>query len=228
MTAPPPPKRWFEHVLRGLSRTAMTQVFRTRVFGVEHVPTHGPALIVPNHVTPVDYHFVDAPLRRWIYWLGVAEAFDYPGLEWYLRQARALVVRRNPPSNLPALRAARALLRRGELVGVFFEGRRAKRPVLEVDRPQPGAAWLALKAEVPVVPVTLCGFHRLWPKHHLPRPGYVEMHFHPPLDPRAILPGAPRAERIAALTAALTQVIEGPLWDRPPARPGPRRPKTPA
>ena len=69
-----------------------------------------------------------------------------------------------------------------------------------------GAVRMALEAGVPILPVTIRGANRVWPASHLiPRPGKVEIIYHPTFLPQP-LPGEEiracarrETERLAAI-----------------------------
>lgn len=78
------------------------------------------------------------------------------------------------------------ILARGEVVGVFPEGRISRDGRLQ--RFRPGLAWIAARSGAPVVPVGIRGSFRSLPRHRrVPRPVRVTVHVGHPL----LYPGAP-------------------------------------
>ena len=84
------------------------------------------------------------------------------------------------PAVRPAIRRALQWLRGGGALLIFPEGARARADG-QLGSFKPGAARMALEANVPVLPVTIRGGHRVWPRHRLlPRPGpRLEITYHP-------------------------------------------------
>lgn len=83
---------------------------------------------------------------------------------------------------LDALKKALKYLRAGDTLIVFPEGERefADGEFLPF---KPGAAWLAMEAGVPILPVTIRGGNRVWAQGvKYPRPGKVEIIYHPPVE----------------------------------------------
>ena len=81
-----------------------------------------------------------------------------------------------------SMKACIDALTRGEPVVVFPEGRRRSGPIVEdlFD----GAAYMAAKAGVPIVPVGIGGSERAMSSHHkLPRPKKIHVIIGPPLPP---------------------------------------------
>lgn len=124
-------------------------------------PQHGPALILANHTCPVDPLILWMNLRfgpngagpiRVISFLMAREYYEMRGLSWVCRAMRSIPASRNGRDIGPA-KEALSKLKNGDLVGVFPEGRLNKGTgLLPFDE---GAAWLALRANVPVYPVFL-------------------------------------------------------------------------
>jgi 1-acyl-sn-glycerol-3-phosphate acyltransferase len=82
----------------------------------------------------------------------------------------------------PALRAALRKLRAGELVGVFPEG--GVRSDADPDVVFPGAAMLAVRGGAPIIPISILGSRRAWPRGcRLPRPWAVSVEIGPPIVP---------------------------------------------
>ena len=92
-----------------------------------------------------------------------------------------------------AHRAAVAVLRSGGALVVFPEGGRTR-----TGRPEPfkpGAFRLALKYGAPVVPVTIKGAYDIWPVGRmLPRPGKLEITYHPAIEAAPVKEGLSRQE----------------------------------
>jgi 1-acyl-sn-glycerol-3-phosphate acyltransferase len=99
-------------------------LFRVRVQGREHIPTVGPAVLVANHISYADPVLVGYTIpRRNVQFLMWQPIFDLPIANWFFRALRAIPIdSKSPRSVIRALRAARAELQSGELVGIFPEG----------------------------------------------------------------------------------------------------------
>jgi 1-acyl-sn-glycerol-3-phosphate acyltransferase len=192
-------------VIRGLSRV----VWRIAYRGLEHVPAEGGLVIAANHQTYVDPFWVGSGVNRPVRFLAWSEAFGWPvagkALEWL--GAWPIVLDRGNPT---AHRRSLQWLRAGGAVMIFPEGQRAYASG-EVSRFKAGAVRLALQAGVPVLPVTIRGGQRVWPRgQRLPRTGRVEIVFHPARRPTP-LPGEDPRDCIQRETEALAAVIKSAL-----------------
>ena len=141
--------------LRGLAWLLVKLFTRTRVSGLEHFPSQGPALIVTNHLGGADPILgmaffpveVDALAK-----IGLYTQFPLLGrlMEWY-----GVIWVHPYQADRQALRVALEALKLGRLVAVAPEGRESLSGALE--KGTDGAAYLAVKAGIPLVPVTYTG-----------------------------------------------------------------------
>lgn len=150
-------------LVAALSLPVLRLAFRTRSRGVENVPRDGGAVVAANHLSNFDPWPLALALfpRRHLRFMAKIELFK-PPLGWLLRGLGAFPVDRSRPDR-DALARAIDLCRDGHAVMMFPEGtRRAKgrRKRFEAE-PHTGAARIALRAGVPLVPCAVKGTDRL-------------------------------------------------------------------
>ena len=116
----------------------------------------GPFVAAINHFSSLDPPVAGLALRRPVRFLTVDEVWGvYPALDVVLNLFDAIPVSRTRRRAFAALTEAIRHLRSGHPIGVFVEGTRVEN---WGDRPlKGGAAWLAIRAAVPVVPVAIWG-----------------------------------------------------------------------
>ncbi len=154
---------------------------RGPVEGREHLPARGGALIVCNHASYLDPPALGSAVCRPMYFMAKAELFTVPLIRWLMPRINSFPVRRGAP-DLAALREAVRLLQAGHLVGMFIEGTRSQDGRL--GEPQPGAAMVALRAGVPVVPAAVLGGDQVLPPGTVrPRRGRISVRFGKPFIP---------------------------------------------
>ncbi|MDD3652790.1 MAG: lysophospholipid acyltransferase family protein [Desulfotomaculaceae bacterium] len=140
----------FYYFARFICRIILAVFRRWEVYGAANLPEAGGLVLVANHTSYWDPVVVGCAIDRRINFMGKAELFDIPLLNPIIRALGTFPVRRGG-SDRSAIRKALALLEEGQIVGVFPEGGRSLSG--ELQRPHLGAAMLALKAGVPMLPV---------------------------------------------------------------------------
>ncbi|MFD6392979.1 lysophospholipid acyltransferase family protein [Nocardia sp. NPDC055029] len=140
---------------------------RPVVEGVEHVPTDGPAIMAGNHLSFSDWLFAPLLSPRRISYLAKAEYFTTPGIKGRLQKfffsgtGQYPIDRSGASAAEDALNAARKLLDKGMLVGLYPEGTRS--PDGRLYKGKTGMARLALETGVPVIPVAVIGTDKVSP-----------------------------------------------------------------
>jgi 1-acyl-sn-glycerol-3-phosphate acyltransferase len=131
----------------------------TQVTGLEFLPAHGPVVLAANHLSNYDPFPIQFAIPRPIYFMAKAELHRNPLLDALLRQLGSFPVNRGMGDEW-AIRHARKILERGQVLGIFPEGTRSKTRGLAIARS--GAARLALAAGCPVVPLAIDGTQRMF------------------------------------------------------------------
>lgn len=155
-------------------------VFRIQYRGREHIPANRPALIVCNHQSYLDPLLVGAALPRSVRYMAMKQLFVKRPIEILLRFYGAFPVATRS-ADTGAIKACLHYLRANELVLIFPEGERSPDGrLLDFFH---GFARIAQIGEVPIVPVTIDGAVRVWPRSsRWPRPARVRVTFHEPLQ----------------------------------------------
>ena len=198
------PVRWLRSAALGWAALPMFRQMLVRfdVEGLENLAAlDGPVLFAANHNSHFDVIAILAALPpRWRRRLAPAMSQDYFVAYWDWRNTRPIDLFRRAvqyylacflvnayplPRRMTGTR--RALRYTGELADagfcplVFPEGRRS--PDGKIHRFESGIGLMALKLELPVVPVYLEGLHEIYSVHHeWPEPGSVRVRFGAPLD----------------------------------------------
>jgi 1-acyl-sn-glycerol-3-phosphate acyltransferase len=151
--------------------------------GAENVDLAVPYVVCPNHVsymdTPVLLSCVPANFR----FLARKELFMIPFLGGHLKRAGNISVPLDDPrSSLKVLsHAGHAMKQNGLSLLIFPEGGRSFTGELEPFKD--GAAYLAIKGEVPILPVAIIGIRDILPMHsHHVRPGRVTIRIGKPIE----------------------------------------------
>jgi len=143
----------FYSSIRGLCRTFLL-VRRWKVYGLDNLPAQGGVIVAANHTSYLDPIAVGCAMRRRISYMGKAELFRIPVLKNIVVGLGTFPVKRGGVDR-EVIRTALRYLSEGKALGMFPEGSRSRDGQLH--KLQLGAALLALKADVPIVPVALQG-----------------------------------------------------------------------
>jgi 1-acyl-sn-glycerol-3-phosphate acyltransferase len=120
------------------------------------LPEHGPALLIANHTSGVDSMILFAVSRRPLGFMIIKEWYDHWIVNPFCKVLGCIPVRRDG-TDLAATRAALRALADGRVVPIFPEGVIVPDSGRTFAEGKPGAAYLALRAGVPVIPAYLSG-----------------------------------------------------------------------
>ena len=172
---------------QGIARAVLTPPFRclwkVTTEGLENVPSQGPAILAPNHISVLDSFFVPLCLPRRITYVGKAEYMD----DWktrFLFPAMGMIPidRSGGDGAKRALDAAAEVLEADELFGIYPEGTRSRNGKLH--KGHTGIARLALRTGACIVPVGIIGSDDVQPPDaKMPAPfRRVHIRFGRPID----------------------------------------------
>ena len=209
---------WRRTVRYWISRLVVAGVarlyFGLRVEGRERLP-NGPAVLCFNHMNWMDPFILMAtlPMRPRLYFFGPREEDMARGGRNRLMSWTGSAVPYKPGKNdlLGATRRVQAVFATGGVLAIAGEGRIhvGESELLPLNE---GAAYFALRARVPIVPVAINGTS--WLRFR----GRIRVRVGVPITPE----GRPNRESVAALTAATWTELHGLVADHPPLpRPGP-------
>jgi len=170
-------------VARAYSRIVIwVSGMRVRVEGLENVPRRGGCVIAPNHLSFTDTPLLMAHIPLQFRFLAKRGLFRVPFIGGHLRRAGHIAIpREDARGSLRAMsESARIVRERGVSVLVFPEGGRSHGELQEFKE---GAAYIALKAGVPIVPVAIHGTREVLPMGSLAvRPGKVLLRIGAPIS----------------------------------------------
>jgi len=137
--------------------------FRLKVTSQQNMSQNGPFFIVVNHSSLLDPIILEIPVKPKVIFIAAAYLFKINWLGYLLGIANTIPIhRKNNKNSIKSTKKALKILEQGGVLGIFPEG--------GVDRQKDnlpikaGAAYLATKVGVPVVPVKLKGADKVLPR----------------------------------------------------------------
>jgi 1-acyl-sn-glycerol-3-phosphate acyltransferase len=153
--------------LHWFSRTWSWLIMKTilspvKVTGLDKIDTSKPHVYAVNHASAMDIPVLYVYLPFQFRIVFKKELLSYPVVGWQLKRSGQVCIDQQKPTNsIAAIRSAVKSLKAGMPLVIYPEGGRT--PDGEVKPFLPGAFFLALKAQVDIVPVALIGTYELLP-----------------------------------------------------------------
>lgn len=204
--------RFVRALIVGFSRL----YWRLSIEGREHIPSEGPFVLAPVHRSNVDFAIASTVTKRRMRFMGKDSLFKVKPFAAFISALGAYPVHRGA-ADREALRKTVEMIQGGEPVVIFPEGTRQSGP--EVQKLFEGAAYLATRTGVPIVPVGIGGSEKAMPKGaKLLYPTKVTVVIGPPLHPTPPPEGKRTSRRaIHELTEQLHAEIQK-LFDQAQAK----------
>ena len=166
--------------IKFLARPIFRVLFSVEHHGVENIPTNGAVIIAGNHPSYLDPLLVGLPIKRTIRFMAWDALFKVPVLGQIIRAIGAFPVDIRKGKGESAFREALRVLNEGDALGIFPEGQRSEQAAMGELRT--GVARLAIETGAPIVPVTIGGASRAWPKWRLaPKSAKIVVRYHEPI-----------------------------------------------
>ena len=160
-------------------RPLMKWFFSMRIEYPERIPPEGPVIVCANHVSYADPIIVGTAVPRTVRFMMSREYYEkkFTGLICGLWGAFPVGTERITGGTL---RTAQEVLDAGYVLGIFPEGGRSQNGLLKEGKG--GAALIALRQRVPIVPAAIIGTYEAYPAHQrFPRHHPVTIRFGEPI-----------------------------------------------
>lgn len=195
--------RLLRSATRVVSLVFQALLTRTVIEGRENIPTEGPVIVAPNHFSTYDATvFVNN--------LPLDTALVGPGDFRLLFPANVFVERydiimtdRGAVDRGSLTRMVDAL-KQGRVLALFPEGGTWEKTIKDA---KPGAAYLAMTAKVPVIPVAIGGTYQVWQKIFTLQWPRIYVKFGKPIPPPVVTDRKQRQQILDAYSLDLMQAI---------------------
>ena len=153
------------------------------VIGTENIPKIGGVLFVANHQSNFDIPILVGHVPRDKGFIAKLELLKVPSFSRWMKYIGCIFIdRKDPRQSLTAINNAAERLKAGHSIVIFPEGTRSADGT--VGPFKAGGLRLAMKAGVPIVPVTISGSKNIMPKgSSLIKSAHVNVLISPPLMP---------------------------------------------
>ena len=131
-----------------------TIVYRPKIVGIENVPKDTAALICPNHVHALDSAIIVAKFKRQVKVLAKEELYKN-GFIRFIADVFGIYPVKPDNKSMESVKISLRILKNDELLMLFPEGTR--NGMAKGVKPKDGAIKLAIKANVPIIPVGFQG-----------------------------------------------------------------------
>jgi 1-acyl-sn-glycerol-3-phosphate acyltransferase len=194
--------------------TAFIIGVRLEVHGAAHVSPGRAYVYMANHASLIDTIALFAYLPYQFKIMAKRGLFYVPFMGWHLWTSGNFPIDRGDPRRTAmSLRRVVDGIRQGKSLAVFPEGTRT--PDGRLQEFKPGAFKIAVRAGVPIVPVTIRGTFALLPKTTLaPRPGRVDVFIGEPIETAGYT-----ERQLSVLIACTREAIESKLDEAPSPEP---------
>lgn len=146
------------HILTETARRVFVLFTETMVSQVDMLPDSGGVILAANHLTNFDVFPIQFATQRPIFFMGKAELFKNPLMDFVYRQMGGFPVHRGERDEW-AMEHAREVLERGLVLGMFPEGTRSHASGLRLAKT--GTARLSLITRCPIMPAALYGTQKI-------------------------------------------------------------------
>jgi 1-acyl-sn-glycerol-3-phosphate acyltransferase len=143
-------RKWFYVFAATTFRFFVRLAYDLRVYGTEYIPKQGGIIVASNHFSAWDPPVMGVSVPREINYMAKKELFEQPWPRLLFLGLRAFPVDRHK-GDMRAIKDALRRLERGVAVGIFIQGTRNQGDAQALD----GAAFLAQRASVPIVPAAI-------------------------------------------------------------------------
>ena len=153
-------RRSARRAIRWLDKIIVALLINLEVKGVENAPAGGPLLIVANHLADADL-IITASIAPWETEIMAKAALRDIAIAGWLLDLYGPIWVEPFSADRGAIRASLAALEEGRILALAPEGRESHSGALEAGTG--GAAFIAIRAGVPILPVGIAGTELVLP-----------------------------------------------------------------
>jgi 1-acyl-sn-glycerol-3-phosphate acyltransferase len=173
--------------LWGLAKSLVVATGSTvKITGEENIP-EGSCVFVGNHQGNFDVLVLAGYVHKPIGFIAKKELETFPLVSYWMKQQHSVFMdREDPRDSVKSILEGVQNLKKGYCMAIYPEGTRSKGP--EMGEFKKGAMKLALKAGVPIVPVTINGTYKMFETQNgrKTKPVQVDLVISKPIDTKLL------------------------------------------
>ena len=147
------PKKSFLYTLaRGFAWIAFHTICPLKYHHLERLKKAPPYILISNHFSNMDPLINGYLIKNDVTFLGKKELAGNPFMKWVFDQLHMIPIDRHN-TDMAAVRACMAALKNGEILGIYPEGTRHHKGIME--ETQDGVALIALRSRMPILPMLI-------------------------------------------------------------------------
>ncbi len=151
---------WYS-ILRGLAIAFFKVLFSMKIEGKENIPCRGGVILASNHLSYIDPIVLGIFVPRRVNFMAKEELFENFLFRWIIVRLGAFPIKRESIDRTTYKKILK-LLQKREVVVLFPEGTRSIDGT--IGQLHAGTARIALKADVPVIPIIIQGTEKVLPR----------------------------------------------------------------
>lgn len=139
-------------LLKSVAKVVLFFIFKVELIGKDRIPS-GAVIVAANHISNFDPIILSCMFKRDIHFIAKKELFSNHFSNWFFHKLHAIPVDRHNGTVIRPVRHGLDVLKRGEVFGIFPEGKRCKEG--ERIRSKKGVAFFGCKTDAPILPVAI-------------------------------------------------------------------------
>jgi 1-acyl-sn-glycerol-3-phosphate acyltransferase len=155
--------RIFYRFVRALILGAAKVIFRLEIHGRERLPADGAYVLAPGaHRSNIEIFVVCLITTRRLRYMGKDSVWKHAASDWFFSSLGGFPVNRDG-ADREALNQTLDIVAGGEPVVMFPEGTRRTGPTIDPEHLRDGVAYVASRAQIPIVPLGIGGSEKAMP-----------------------------------------------------------------
>ena len=148
-------------ILKPVVKAYIKVFYNPKVIGIENIPKEGPVVLAGNHKSNIDPLLVCTENKRLVHFLAKKELYKNPILRKFMENVGTIQIDRDK-NDTNAIKDAIKNLKKGEIIGIFPEGKRNMDKSKILLPLKQGTVSLAKKTNSTLIPFAITGNYKIF------------------------------------------------------------------